>query len=437
MQERGKALGKEKKAETQSSAIGVDSVSEAMDETASALAGAPERKSLRSLQASFLRVWTAVGACALFGIVCYVAGIVWQAVSVVALTAVLAFLLHGFVDWLEERRVPRQAGALAAVLLLVLVGIGLLILVVPTTVAQMGQLAGVLPDYARDVVASTSQWLDALSAQTGWTVDVKGDVTAAITDALAQFSAAAPQIIDGLMSGATSVTGAFLVAVLSLLCAYWVLADLPKISSELMSVVPEHRRDDMRLVANVLGDAVYGWVRATLLCMLITGAVSAAAFALTGAPYAMLLGVASGLLYLIPYVGPAISCAVATVVGLFASPMCAVAVFVECVVINNVVANIVSPKLMSSSMSVHPAVVIVAMLAGGAVGGIWGMLLAVPVAGAVQGIGVAFYERKIGRAIATDDGVLFQTKAGRGGGRKSRAARDALGGIVDRLRKKR
>ena len=77
-------------------------------------------------------------------------------------------------------------------------------------------------------------------------------------------------------------------------------------------------------------------------------------------------------------------------------------------VINNVIGNIVSPKLMKSSVNVYPALILVAILIGSALGGIPGMLLSIPVIGALQGIFIAYYELITGKKIATEDGVLFQ-----------------------------
>ena len=366
--------------------------------------------SYRNWRLSCVKIWTIVGGCILFIAATYMAGRVWQAVSVVALTAVLSFLLHGVVDSLERRRIPRRIGALAALALIIVCIAGLMILVVPETVTQIGQLATHLPDYAQQAVSMSSTFLDTVTDQSGGTFNAKEELSSALSSIASQMNGVVPHIIDGVMMGATSVSGAVLVGALSLLCSYWVLIDLPKISSELIALVPEHRQDDANLITGVVGDAVYGWVKATIICMVITGVATTVAYAVTGVPYAMLLGVATGFLYLIPYVGPAISCIAAVIVALLVSPACALAVLIENIVINNVVANIISPKLMSSSMSVHPAVIIVAMLAGGAIGGMWGMLLAVPIAGAVQGIAVALYEKRTGKVISTSDGVLFQSR---------------------------
>ena len=82
------------------------------------------------------------------------------------------------------------------------------------------------------------------------------------------------------------------------------------------------------------------------------------------------------------------------------------------VIITNVVGNIISPKLMKSSVNVHPALILIAILIailiGGALGGVAGMLLSIPIIATLQGVFVTYYEARTGKNIATEDGALFQ-----------------------------
>ncbi len=127
-------------------------------------------------------------------------------------------------------------------------------------------------------------------------------------------------------------------------------------------------QDDIDVVTNAFGTAVYGWANSTLLCALITGVASWLCFLILGIPYSVVLGFLCGILYFVPYIGPMVSCAIVAIIALFVSPLVCIISIVVNMVINNVIGNIISPKLMKSSVNVYPALILVAILVGSALG---------------------------------------------------------------------
>ena len=157
------------------------------------------------------------------------------------------------------------------------------------------------------------------------------------------------------------------------------------------------------------GRAFNGWLRATIICAVIAGIITAIALRIIGVPYAAALGFISGLFYVLPYIGPIFTAIVVGVIGLLVSPLICIVSIIVTIVLHNVVSNLISPKLMGNSVNVHPAVILIVILIGGAVGNIWGMILAIPIAAALQSILITFYETRTGNTIATPDGALFRT----------------------------
>ena len=355
------------------------------------------------------KVWTLIGVCILIAIVVRVCGIIWQAVAVVIVTALLVFLLHGVVNQLEARHVPRWAATTLCFVALIAIIAGCIVALIPAVVSQLASLANHLPGYVsqlQDFLAANDQipWLDA------------GDV---IDDALASFtswfSERAGQIVSSLAGGVIgSIIGignVLLIAFISLVCAFWILLDLPKLSHEVRALFPERLQDDIDVFADAFGNAVYGWAKSTLVCAVITGVASYVIYLALGIPYAAMLGLVCGVLYFIPYLGPIVSCIAVGIIALFVSPIACVVSVVLTIVLHNVIANIISPRLMKSSMSVHPVLILIAILVGSALGGVAGMLLSIPVIGALQGVFVTYFEAHTGKTIATEDGVLFHKKA--------------------------
>lgn len=352
------------------------------------------------------RTWTIVGLCILVGVILYIAGIIWQAVAVIIVTALLVFLLHGFVNRLERHGIPRWGGTTIAFLLIIAVIVACIMVLVPAIVSQLTSFTQQLPAYLaqiQDFVTKTSSSTQLLDGES-----INSLLTQAASFIRQQAGALASGLANGVMGGIVSAGNVILITFISFICSFWILLDLPVLSREVRGLVDDKYQDDIDVVTNAFGTAVYGWAKSTLLCALITGVASWLCFLILGIPYSVVLGFLCGILYFVPYIGPMVSCAIVAIIALFVSPLVCIISIVVNMVINNVIGNIVSPKLMKSSVNVYPALILVAILIGSALGGIPGMLLSIPVIGALQGIFIAYYELITGKKIATEDGVLFQ-----------------------------
>ena len=108
--------------------------------------------------------------------------------------------------------------------------------------------------------------------------------------------------------------------------------------------------------------------------------------------------------------------ALAGITGIFISPLICIIAIVYTVIVQQVVYTFISPKLMSNSVDIHPALVILALMIGSAlgwamsgfIGSFIGMLLSIPLAAAAKSIFVYYFEKKTGRSILDPEGVFFK-----------------------------
>jgi predicted PurR-regulated permease PerM len=140
---------------------------------------------------------------------------------------------------------------------------------------------------------------------------------------------------------------------------------------------------------------VGGFIRGQALIALIVGVVTGIAMAVIGVPFAGMIGVIAGVTNIIPYVGPIVGGFVAAVVALFVDPWLAVWAILAFVAIQQLESMFLSPRIMSDQVGIHPVLVIVVLLAGASLGGLLGMLLAVPVAGVIR-VTWDFFREKAG-----------------------------------------
>lgn len=128
-------------------------------------------------------------------------------------------------------------------------------------------------------------------------------------------------------------------------------------------------------------NAFSGYIRGQMVDAAIVGVLSSIALAIAGIPYAVLIGVCMGFGNLIPYFGPIVGYAATVIVcvsaGNYTKMIIGVAIIAVIMFIDG---NIINPRLLSDNVDVHPLLVVAALLGGGVLGGIAGMLIAVPTA---------------------------------------------------------
>lgn len=174
--------------------------------------------------------------------------------------------------------------------------------------------------------------------------------------------------------------------VLVLILTFYFLLDGGRIGSYLLRFVPAeqrvHTREVARRVHVVLGHYVRGQLFLVALMSVVTYTVLRLLF---GLPYAIAIAIATGFLEIIPLLGPLIAGGIATSVALaHGGPGMAVGVAVAYLVLRQIEDQVVMPLVVGRAVHLHPVATLFAVLAGGAIAGVLGMLLAVPAAAAIK-----------------------------------------------------
>lgn len=168
----------------------------------------------------------------------------------------------------------------------------------------------------------------------------------------------------------------------------------------LLRAVPSERRAAYRRMLSRMAERLVGWLRGTLLSMLIIGVVSAAAFWIIGVPYAFLLGAWVGLIEIIPIVGPWIGGATVVLVTLVFEPELLLWVVIAIMAIQQIEGTLIRPFVMSGTAHLHPFVTLLGLLLFAAMFGLLGALLALPL---LLAIGTAIEVFWIEETIHTAD----------------------------------
>lgn len=353
--------------------------------------------------------WAIVGAIVVFLLAVRGLAVVGQAVELLLIGIIAGFICSPITNWLEDRHVPRGLAALLALLVVVACAVALVAIFVGPFARELMDLLRSVPSYFTRVEdALGTFWATIGSSSSSNVQSTVNALVQVLTEAGSGIASdLARNLSTGLVTNLADLAGHFVTFFLGLILAYWFALDYPKIMHELAIIAGPEHDEDMVLTFAVLSRSMGGYMRGTLITSVADGLMVAVGLALLGHPYAGLLGIATFVLHFVPVIGPFLSSVSAVLLGLFVSPVTAFWTLVITVVAQNVTDNVLSPLVMRSSIKIHPALSLLGIIIGGALGGAVGMLLAVPLTAAIKGLFVYHFESLTGRQLVSKGGALF------------------------------
>ncbi|MGL4608206.1 MAG: AI-2E family transporter [Trueperaceae bacterium] len=339
------------------------------------------------LSDTFRRVWQNIYLRVLFiAVGAYLFIVMLQTTRVAWISFLIAFLIaylvEPIVDRLERNRLfPRWLSVAVTMLFIVLFFVVGVILVTDI----LSQVA-LLPQVITPLLENLPARLEALTPD--WLLPFLGDNT---TSAQAFFQQQQDTILFFFQSrGRLFVRsiGTFFSGlgqgIVILFLAAFIISSYSAIQQSIYRLFPPRNRDFILDLAGKLDKSVGGYVRAQVLRAIIVGFVLWIVFLIIGVPKAAALAFVSAFLNPIPYLGPSLATIPAVLSALTVSWQAALITFIACVIIQVLDGNGLQTFLLSQTVSLHPVTVLVALLAGGALFGFWGIILSIPVAAFMQ-----------------------------------------------------
>ena len=301
----------------------------------------------------------------------------------------VAYFLDPVCDRLERWGLSRTlATTLVTVVFLVLVVVAAL-LIIPTVAGQIVGFVERLPRYFELIQQQLTAFVAVVRDRLDPALLARAEgMAASSVEAIVAWVTAA---IGGLVTGGVALANLLSLLVITPVVAFYLLRDWDRIVERVDHWLPRHMADTIRAEVREVDEILAGFVRGQATVCLILGTFYAVGLTVAGLEFGLIIGIAAGLLTFIPYVGAltggllSIGLAlvqfddwtrIAIIAGIFA-------------VGQAVEGNYLTPKLVGGNVGLHPVWVIFALLAGGALFGFVGVLLAVPVA-AVIGVLIRF-----------------------------------------------
>ena len=355
-------------------------------------------------------IWAIIGIILLVIAAGYILGQIKTALAIVGLSAFIVFILRVPVAWLERRGVHRLPGTAIAYLGSFIIIALILLIFIPLIWEQTLGLIQLIPGYVNDATIAFNEFYQEYSYLLEDS-NIKQVVAGAASDLSSWAREIVSQSTIGAINLGVNLATALIVFVVSLVASFWVLKDLPRIGRELRIIIGPKREQEVMFIATSVSRAFGGYLRGMTISGASVGIMAGVGYYLLGLPYPAVLGLMIGLLNFIPFIGPWIAGFVVAVIGLFISPLIALISIVITVVAEQITDNLVLPRVMYSVVDMHPAVILVAVVAGGALGGPIGLICAIPLLSAVKAIYVHYFEKRTGRKLGNEKGALFKVHA--------------------------
>lgn len=360
------------------------------------------------------QVWTAVGIILIVAVTLWLTVRLWVAIAPFVFGVALYVLLNPLAEKLRCRGFSDGQSASLATLTGLLVLVVFIAVLVPVVSDQVTAAIANAPDALGTVREVVTEALDTGSlGRLKIPASVLPQVRAEFESFVSWGVEVAREGAALAFEGAAKAGEWLLNIALAFIVAYWLMRDATRLRREIVLISAQHgsRVDHLMSTATRVSA---GYLRGQALACASTSVMVAAALSIIGIPYALTIAVLTFFLDFIPYLGATTSALLALVAGLFGnrfglSPIASAMLAAGLVVLSRWITDVlVIPKVMSDEVNIHPLIVIAALLVGASGFGVVGILIAIPVAGILQGALVYWWESKTGETLARQDGALFR-----------------------------
>jgi predicted PurR-regulated permease PerM len=287
-------------------------------------------------------------------------------IAVLAVGITIGEALSPPVEWLSVK-MPRAVAVVLVylVLLVLLAGIGLLI--VPDLINQAEEVSARLPD----LFVRIQHWL------AGFNLMFTDNTLNTLLSYLSSLSSSLFKVPKAIFSTVVNMLIAFFVSI------YW-LIDAPALRNFFLSLFPEERRERVDAVTSRMGRVMGGYVRGAVIDGVLIGVATYIGLLIIGVNYPLVLSLIAGVLEAIPVIGPIVAAVPMLCIALLQSSDKFLITLIFMICLHQAEGHIVLPNIMYRQTEISPMLVLLALLAGGSIGGVLGIIIAIPLAAATR-----------------------------------------------------
>ncbi|AYW45924.1 AI-2E family transporter [Tetragenococcus koreensis] len=296
----------------------------------------------------------------------------------VIIALLLYYLFNPAIDFMEKHKIKRVWGIAILYISVILLLAGGIVLVIPLLENQISNLVETFPVFMDNFVNSVIAFVDdfsgneiadnVISQVEGFVDSFSSDIGNYVSEGLTRFSS--------VVTGITSVVMTIVVAPIIL---FFLLKDAEKFTNGVLAVTPPKWRADLIRVATEINVKVGSYIKGQLAIAVSNGVMIFIGFTIIDLDYSGILGLAGGILSLVPYIGPTLTFIPAFIIAVLTSWTEVLLLIAVWIVVQFVEGNFVEPNIMGRQLNIHPLTIIIILLIMGDLLGLFGLVFGVPI----------------------------------------------------------
>ncbi len=300
-----------------------------------------------------------------------------------AVALLLAYILNPLVTRLAAKSFPRWASSLTIVILIIGVGVTVILFVVPPAAQQFQSISSGVAAIVRDLTAllKSGRLFGFLASYGVDVVEAQAFISEQVSPRLENMLSALFEGVFGFISSASSLLLQLINLIIIPFIFFYMLKDFPQILERCASLVPATGRTRVTNIGRKVDEVLGAYFRGAIIVAIIQGTISTVGLTIIGVNYSLVLGIMTGILDFIPYVGLVISLTVSCIVALLSGEPILVKVIAVVILFLSqklLEAAVLGPKIIGAKVGLHPVLLILSLLVFGYFLGFIGVLIAVP-----------------------------------------------------------
>jgi len=334
--------------------------------------------------------WSLIGLLILTALFFYIISLIKAAILPLLIGTIIAYILIPLVKLLRKKMRKIFAVFITYLLFLGIIFV-LLFFIIPLVIEQFKIFVVKIPSYIEGVTGFLNNFLktNSMLKNLGNIIgkeSIPSNSKEITQNILSGFNLANINIFQSATTVTKTVFNILLNFIIGPVLGFYILKDADIIASTFIKIIPPKYKNQFVILINKINNVFGKYVRAQLLVSLIVGTLYTIVLLILRVDFAVFLGFTAGILNIIPFLGPLIGAIPAALTALYITPLKALLVVLLFVAVQQIDNYFISPNIMKHQVGVHPGVIIFSLIAGGAIFGFLGLLLAVPTVAIIQEI---------------------------------------------------
>jgi len=332
--------------------------------------------------------WSIIGFLVIAALFFYIIYLIRIAVVPVLIAMAIAYLISPLMQLLKRKMRRGLAVAITYIIFTGIIGL-IFFFLIPVMIEQFRVFIGRFPSYIENLNSTISDFVERSMLINSIENLIGKEIIAPDMSSISQYFMGRFNLEDmNLLEQATAFTRSIINLVLYFvigpLLGIYILMDANRLREVFIKVVPKKYRKDTGNTLDRINHVAGRYIRGQILVSIIVGTMCTIVLLVLRVDFAVLLGAIAGVFNMIPMLGPIIGGIPAALAALFISPLKALLVILLFIAVQQIDNYVISPNVMKYQVGVHPGIVIFSLMAGGALFGFWGLIIAVPTAAIIQ-----------------------------------------------------